>query len=70
MDSKKIKITDCFDYIHFINTENIKEITSFYNNNAKKSITIIHLIELTNNLLDVRTYESEFSVKRRLSNLQ
>lgn len=62
-----ILIIDCFDKQHIVKIDNVKNIDSFYNNNAKKSITIVYLKELHNNLLDIRTYELEDSFRLRYS---
>ena len=63
-----ILIIDCKDLQHVVKIDNIK---SFGTYQAFKNppITTVYLKELENNLWDIKTYESEDSIRSRFSKL-
>lgn len=58
-------VLDCRDVEHSIKIDNVKS----FDSNKDKTITVVYLKELENNLWDIRTYESENSIRFRYSKL-
>ena len=63
-----ISIIDCHEKQHIIKINNIKNFST-YQGFKNPPITTIYLKELENNFLDIKTYESEESVRKRFSKL-
>ena len=63
-----ILIIDCKDVQHVVKINNIKDFKAnqYFKN---KPITTVYLKELENNLLDIKTYESENSIRLRYSKI-
>lgn len=63
-----ILIIDCKDIHHIVRIDNIKDFSTFQSF-KNPPITTVYLKELTDNLLDIKTYESENSVRLRFSKI-
>jgi len=63
-----ILIVDCKNVHHVVKIDNIKDFGT-YQPFKNASITTVYLKELANNLLDIKTYESEDSIRLRYSKI-
>lgn len=61
-----ISIIDCENVKHTVKINNVKDFST-YQYLKKHPITTVHLKELENNLLNIKTYESEDSIRDRFS---
>ena len=63
-----ILIVDCNDNQHVVKIDNVKDFGT-YQSFKNPPITTVYLKELENNLWDIKTYESEDSIRSRFSKL-
>ena len=63
-----ILIIDCNDIQHIVKIDNVKDFGT-YQAFKNPPITTVYLKKLENNLLDIKTYESEDSIRTRYSKI-
>ena len=63
-----ILIIDCKDVQHIVKINNVRDFRT-YQTFKNPPITTVYLKELENNLLDIKTYESENSIRLRYSKI-